>query len=180
MRRCRPVAYAKSRGVSEADDGSRTVTLYELTGPRDLIVAVLPAFVDRDEADRIIFSPVYGTDESLRAALACIGVTLERSEALSGTVRVLSFPLLMQQMASYFRERLGRDAERLSYYEQDGKFVFGFDRERFELEDRTALALFLLGAQQPKDAIEPPSGLLGDVLRSVFPMPYVFPGNDSV
>jgi len=176
----RPAAYVKSHGTRQADDGSRHLSLYELTGPRDLLVAALPALAERENLDRIVLAPLYGTDEAVRLALASLGVAVERSETLGGTVRIVHFPLLMEQMAPYFRERLGEDFERLIYYEQDGKFVFGFGRERFELKDRTDLALFLLGPQQSQDTIEPPDGPLGDVLRAVFPMPYVFPGNDSV
>jgi len=176
----RPVGYVKLRGIEKSDDGSRRLSLYELTGPRNLIVASLPALAERENVDEFILHPLYGTDEATRIALENIGVTVERSEALAGTVRIINFPLLMKQMSHYFRERLGNDFERLIYYEQDEKFVFGFGRERFELSDRTALALFMLGAQQSKDAIELPGGLLGDVLRVVFPMPYVFPGNDGV
>lgn len=176
----KPVAYVKSRGVHQSDDGSRRLSLYELTGPRGLIVASLPALAGRENVDTLVLSPLYGTDEPTRIALANISVTVERSESLAGTVRIINFPLLMKQMLPYFHERLGNDFERLIYYEQDGKFVFGFDRQRFELKDRTALALFILGAQQSNDIIEPPDGHLGEVLRAVFPMPYVFPGNDSV
>jgi len=176
----RPIAYLKSRGAEQSDDGSRRLSLYELTGPREMIVASLPAIAQRENADKIVLYPLYGTDEAVHIALANIGVTVERSEALAGTVRIINFPLLMEQMSHYFRERLGDDFEKLIYYEQDGKFVFGFGRQRFELKDRTALALFILGPQQPKDAIEPPGGVLGDMSRSVFPMPYVFPGNDGV
>jgi GNAT superfamily N-acetyltransferase len=176
----RPVAYIKSRRIEQSDDGSRSLSLYELTGPRDLIAASLPMLVERENLDKLVLSPLYGTDEAIRIALADIGVTVERSETLAGTVRIINFPLLMEQMSHYFRERLGNDFERLIYYEQDERFVFGFGRQRFELQDRTALALFILGPQQSKDAIEPPGGILGDVLRAVFPMPYVFPGNDSV
>ena len=176
----RPVGYVKLRGTEESDDGSRRLSLYELTGPRNLIVASLPALAERENVDEFILHPLYGTDEATRIALENIGVTVERSEALAGTVRIINFPLLMKQMSHYFRERLGNDFERLIYYEQNEKFVFGFGRERFELSDRTALALFMFGAQQSKDAIEPPGGHLGDVLRAVFPMPYVFPGNDGV
>ena len=176
----RPVAYVKSRGTEKSDDDSRSLSLYELTGPRELIVASLPALAERENVGRLVLSPLYGTDEEIRIALANIGITIERSETLAGTVRIVNFPLLMEQMSDYFRERLGNDFERLIYYEQDGKFVFGFGRQRFELSDRTALALFILGPQQSKDAIEPPDGPLGDVFRAVFPMPYVFPGNDGV
>lgn len=175
-----PVAYVKSRGARQSDDGSRSLLLYELTGPRELIAASLPALAERENVDKIVLSLLYGTDEAIRIALADMGVTVERSESLSGTVRIINFPLLMEQMSHYFRERLGDDFERLIYYEQDEKFVFGFDRQRFELKDRTALALFIFGSQQSSDAIEPPDDPLGDVLRAVFPMPYVFPGNDSV
>lgn len=176
----RPVAYIKSQGARQPDDGPRSLLLYELTGPRDLIAASLPVLVERENADKLILSPLYGTDEAIRIALAGIGAAVERSEALSGTVRIINFPLLMEQMSHYFRERLGDDFERLIYYEQDEKFVFGFGRQRFELKDRTALALFIFGPQQSKDTIEPPDGPLGDVLRAVFPMPYAFPGNDGV
>jgi len=176
----RPVGYVKLRGIEKSDDGSRRLSLYELTGPRNLIVASLSALADRENVDKFILHPLYGTDEATRIALENIGVTVERSEALAGTVRIINFPLLMKQMSHYFRERLGNDFEQLIYYEQDEKFVFGFGRERFELSDRTALALLMLGAQQSKDAIELPGGLLGDVLRAVFPMPYVFPSNDGV
>jgi|YNPNPStandDraft_1061719.scaffolds.fasta_scaffold17604_2 predicted N-acetyltransferase YhbS len=176
----RPVAYAKSRGVEQAEDGSRRLGLYELTGPRELLVAALPALVEREKLDGLVLAPLYGTDTAIRWALAPLGVTVERSEWLAGTVRVVNFPLLMEQMAPYFRERLGKDFERLIYYEQDGKFVFGLGRERFELPDRTALALFLFGPQRSQDAIEPPPGPLGELLQAVFPMPYVFPGNDNV
>jgi len=176
----RPVAYVKSRGTQQSDDGSRSLSLYELTGPREIIAASLPVLAERENVDKLVLSSLYGTDEAIRIALANIHVTVERSETLAGTVRIINFPLLMKQMAHYFRERLGNDSERLIYYEQDGKFVFGFGRQRFELSDRTALALFILGSQQSKDAIEPPGGSLGEVLRAVFPMPYVFPGNDGV
>lgn len=176
----RPVAYVKSRGIEQSDDGSRILSLYELTGPRELLVASLPTLSARDNVDKFILHPLYGTDESIRIALGKIGVNVERRETLSGTVRIINFPLLMAQMSHYFQERLGDDFERLIYYEQDGKFVFGFGRQRFELEDRTALALFMLGAQQSKDAIEPPDGILGDMLHEIFPLPYVFPGNDGV
>ena len=179
----KPVAYVKLRGVHQSDDGPRSLSLYELTGPRGLIVASLPALVGREKVDTIALSPLYGTDEPIRVALEKIGVTVERSESLAESMRtvcIINFPLLMEQMLPYFHERLGNDFERLIYYEQDGKFVFGFDRHRFELKDRTALALFILGPQQSKDTIEPPDDPLGDVLRAVFPMPYVFPGNDNV
>jgi hypothetical protein len=176
----RPAAYIKSRGIRQSEDGSRSLSLYEFTGPRELIVASLPALAERENADKLILYPLYGTDEATRIALARIGVAVERSETLAGTVRLVNFPLFMEQMSQYFRERLGDDSNRLIYYEQDGGFVFGFGRERFQLKDRTALALLMLGSQNPKDAIEPPGGPLGDALRAVFPMPYVFPGNDSV
>jgi|GEM_PF-2331114 len=176
----RPVAYVKSRGTKQSDDGSRSLSLYELTGPRELIAASLPALAERENVDKLVLSPLYGTDEAIGIALANINVAVERSETLAGTVRIVNFPLLMQQMSHYFRERLGNDFGQLIYYEQDERFVFGFGRQRFELNDRTALALFILGPQQSKDTIEPPGGPLGDVLRAVFPMPYVFPGNDGV
>ena len=176
----KPVAYAKSRGARQSDDGLRSLLLYELTGPRELIAASLPVLAERENVDNIVLSLLYGTDEAIRIALAGMGVRIERSESLTGTVRIVNFPLLMEQMSHYFRERLGDDFERLIYYEQDEKFVFGFDRQRFELKDRTALALFIFGSQQSGDTVEPPDGSLGDVLRAVFPMPYVFPGNDSV
>ncbi len=176
----RPVAYIKSRGIEQSHDGSRRLLLYELTGPRGLIVASLPGLVERENVDKLVLSPLYETDGEIRIALADIGATVERSETLAGTVRIINFPLLMEQMSHYFRERLGSDFERLVYYEQDEVFVFGFGRQRFELENRTALALFIFGPQQSRDAIEPPGGPLGDMLRAAFPMPYVFPGNDSV
>ena len=176
----RPVAYVKSRGIEQSDDSSRRLSLYELTGPRELIVVSLSALAARDIVDKFILHPLYGSGEATRIALEKIGVKVERSESLAGTVRIINFPLLMAQMSHYFRERLGNDFERLVYYEQDGKFVFGFGRQRLELEDRTALALFMLGAQQSKDAIKPPDGILGDILSEVFPIPYVFPGNDGV
>ena len=176
----KPVAYVKSRGTEQSDDGLRRLSLYELTGPRELIVASLSALAKRENADKLILYSLYGTDEAVRIALTNIGVTIERSETLAGTVRIINFPLLMKQMSHYFRELLGNDFERLIYYEQDGKFIFGFGRQRFELKDRTSLALFILGSQQSRDAIEPPDGPLGDMLRAVFPMPYVFPGNDGV
>ncbi len=176
----RPVAYVKSRGAKQSDDGSRSLSLYELTGPRELIAASLPALMKRENVDKLILSPLYGTDEAIRIALADMGATVDRSEVLSGTVRMINFPLFMEQMSQYFLERLGDDFERLIYYEQNGRFVFGFGRARFELRDRTALALFMFGPQQSKDVIEPPGGALGGILRAVFPMPYVFPGNDSV
>lgn len=175
-----PIAYVKSRGTQQSNDGSRSLSLYELTGPRGLIAASLPALAERENVDKLVLFPLYRTDEAIRIALADIGVTVERSETLTGTVRIINFPLLMEQMSHYFRERLGNDSERLVYYEQGERFVFGLGRQRFELSDRTALALFILGPQQSKDAIEPPVGSLGDVLRAVFPIPYVFPGNDSV
>ncbi len=177
----RPVAYIKSQGTRRSeDDGPRSLLLYELTGPRDLIAASLPVLAERENAGKLVLSPLYGTDEAIRIALAGIGATVERGESLSGTVRIINFPLLMEQMSHYFRERLGDDSERLIYYEQDERFVFGFGRQRFELKDRTALALFIFGPQQSKDTIEAPDGSLGDVLRTVFPMPYAFPGNDGV
>jgi len=176
----KPVAYAKSSGTRKSDDGSPSLSLYELTGLRELIAASLPALMERENVDKLILSSLHGTDEPIRMAVASMRFAIERSESLSGTVRIINFPLLMDQMSHYFLERLGDDFERLIYYEQDEKFVFGFDRQRFELKDRTALALFIFGSQQSSDAIEPPDGPLGDVLRAVFPMPYVFPGNDSV
>ena len=130
--------------------------------------------------DRLILSSLHGTDKPIRTVLASMGVEVECSESLSGTLRIINFPLLMDQMSHYFLERIGDDFERLIYYEQDGKFVFGLGRQRFELKDRTALALFIFGAQKSEDAIEPPDGSLGDLLRTVFPMPYAFPGNDGV
>jgi hypothetical protein len=176
----RPVAYVKARGLEQSDDGSRLLSLYELTGPGELIVASLPALAERDNIDTFILHPLDGADDATRLALENIGVKVERRETLAGTVRIINFPLLMAQMSDYFRERLGNDFERLVYYEQDGKFIFGFGRERFELADRTALALFMLGAQQPKDDMDRPDGALGDILSEVFPLPYVFPGNDGV
>jgi len=176
----KPAAYVKSRGTEQSDDNVRRLYLYELTGPRNLIVTSLPALAEREKADEIIFHPLHRTDEASRIALADIGVAIECSESLAGTVRIINFPLLMKQMSDYFRERLGNDFDRLIYYEQNEKFVFGFNRQRFELKDRTDLALFMLGPQQSKDTIEPPNGPLGEVLNSVFPMPYVFPGNDGV
>ena len=171
--------------IAERIGLERDLALAEMTGVafhahQVTTAAALPALAEREKLDHITLSPLYGTDTAVRWALAPLGVAVERNERLAGTLRIINFPLLMEQMAPYFRERLGEDFERLIYYEQEGKFVFGFGRQRFEIPDRTALALFLFGPQQSKDAVEPPAGPLGEVLQAVFPMPYVYPGNDNV
>jgi len=175
----RPVAFVKYR-LKEEEGGKKHAAIAELAGPRETIRDALVLWAQRDLWDTAYIGPLYGTDDAARVALRGIGVHVVREDSLAGTVRVVNFPLLMACMSDYFRERLGSDWDRLIYYEQDGQFVFGLGRERFELADRTQLALFMLGASQSKDDVEPPAGALGDLLRAVFPIPYVFPGSDSV
>jgi len=166
-----PLAYIYLR---KRRDGDAAVgRIIEYAGNRNLIQRSLPVLMERYSLDRL-YLEVQDWDRELAAFMNRM-YTGERGTIL-GTIRVLDFNRLMDDLRPYWMQRMSSADVRMFEYGATGENAFiSFGSRRLNFTDAAGLTRFLFGvggaAEEPVDR-----ETLPPALQRVFPLPLPNPG----
>jgi hypothetical protein len=172
-----PVAYAILSLPWEArqDPGAGVREVFEYAGSRLALAAGLAEVVARQGLREMrLFVPWQDLD--FLQLLQGQGFVTERVP-LEHTMRVVDLPGLMSDLRRYVSARLTARQRRGLRFEQEGdRYRVARGRERLEL-DGVAMTRLVMGTppkMMPNVPLEP--GTLGEIVRTLFPLPSFLPG----
>jgi len=168
----RPVAYAVLSIHRWRDEHGRWVAEY--AGSRAALLDALPLLFEATEAPLILFDALaQDTDLRYRFCRAGLEITWR---TISGTIRLIDLPGLMDDLQDYLAARLPEcDLSHLSFAQDGETCTFALGEETLAL-DLSAAARLVCGGP---DAPQVP-GDLGRVLSAIFPLPTIQPGLNYV
>jgi hypothetical protein len=149
--------------------------LQEVAGDRFALLGALGELMQRNHSAAhelmAIRIHVPSHDQTLRALLVSGGLTPKPTHA-GGTQLVLNFPQFMARLSPLMEERAGTDAaEKLSFRDYNGAFVFAYDGETVVRTDRGGAAQFIWGTREPLEWQWASEGKGREVLQAIFPIP---------
>ena len=169
----RPLAYL-SLFPPWRDEKRASRFVGDYAGSRAAILDALPLIFQASEVAEIHFR-FLKQDRELSYLMASRGFKVGQA-TLSGTHRILNLPGLMRDLRPYLAGRLPRrQLRQLSFDQQGETCVFSLASQQAAVGLSQAASLILGGPRVPRIG-----GELGDVLRSVFPVPFPMPGFNYV
>jgi hypothetical protein len=97
---------------------------------------------------------------------------------LSGSLKILNFTGLMMDLMPYFAQYVDKEIiDNIRFYEQDGKYIFQIKDEIIEINDLKILTELIFGTMEGMKIVDPDKPNLIRFINSVFPLPFVWPGN---
>lgn len=167
-----PVAYAALTIHRGRDEHGRRVVEY--AGSRAALLDGLPLLFQATDAPLIIFAAL-AQDADLRYRFSRLGLAITW-RTISGTIRLIDLPGLMDDLQGYLAERLPeRDLAHLSFSQGGGNCTFSLGEETLTLDLAAAARLVCGGPDAPQVP-----GALGRVLSAIFPLPTIQPGLNYV
>jgi GNAT superfamily N-acetyltransferase len=153
-------------------EGGRMAEVREYAGDGKALMDAIPHIFERYGLAGFVF-PVPSEDRGLAKPIQDKGVWTTIIP-ISGTVRILNFPRLMERMRPYFRERIGEEADKMRFEERDGRYIISLGDEEFVMENRRSMTWTILS--RPGGYEIEGEGRLIDLLRRMLPIPFVWYG----
>ena len=165
--------------LPEKGKGKKVSKIAEYSGVRGAIVEAVKCIFDRYNLQELNFNiPFY--DEELIYMFKKMGFKSAMVN-IPGTIKIINFPRLMKRFHPYIEERLGKKkADLLKFSQQDDKFTIRFNQEQFNT-DASKLAQIVFGTYNEREReMIPKEGKMAKVLRTIFPLPFIWPGLNYV
>ncbi len=168
-----PLAYAAlSSPWGRPDTEFRWISEY--AGSRAALLEAVPLLLEAEHTAELHFAAL-AQDAELRHRFHRLGLPVEQL-TVSGTIRLLDLPGLMQDLAPYVAQRLpAADVSRLSFAQEEDLCTFRLGEEEMTL-DLSEAARIVCGAPDAPEV----SGDLGRVLARLYPLPTIAPGLNYV
>jgi len=144
----------------------------EYAGDKKALIDAIPHLFERYRLAGFVW-PVPYEDKDLAKLVQDKGVSTTIIP-IDGTVRILNFPRLMERMRPYFRERIGKEADKMKFEERDGKYLVLLGEEEFVMEDRRSMTWTILS--RPGGYKIEGEGKLRNYLRKILPIPFIWYG----
>ena len=160
-------------------EGERKVSyIAEYSGARGAILDAIGSLFDRYGVQELILSvPFY--DEEFVYLCQRMGLDWTTKNIPGHTVKIINLPRLMERFCSYLQERLGKKEADLVKFAQEGdSFIIQLGKEQAVL-DQKMFTQIVFGNKEPKVALKV-SEKISKILRSIFPLPLVWPGLNYV
>jgi predicted N-acetyltransferase YhbS len=157
----------------------KKTNLAEFAGDRRSLLAALPTIV-RDYELLELHWQVQRHDDLFRSLCESAGLT-PKPVGVSGTVKLINFPQLMERMLPRFEELLGqREAGRLSFWQRADEYGFRSDDDEFVTDRDTATRLLFGTPVDPPSETVPAPGRLAAALKAILPLPGLWYGINYV
>ncbi|KUK14326.1 MAG: hypothetical protein PWQ34_62 [Caldanaerobacter sp.] len=105
------------------------------------------------------------------------GVSYEEINLL-GTVKILNFQQLMEKLKPYFLQYVEKDIiENLRFSEKENNYAFEIKNEILKIDDVVKLTKLVFGDKGFGMEVDDISPILKEFISTVFPLPFVWPGN---
>jgi len=155
------------------------MAIAEYAGDRSIITRAIKSLFDKyGMVELMFFVPEH--DVEFLHILKQRGIQGERRNLGGHTFKIVNLPRLMNRFANYMEERVGKDvADSLGFTQKEDKFSITYKENRLEL-DGESLVRILFGTHDgaEKDIISG-AGKMAEILRSLFPIPFLWPGLNS-
>lgn len=112
-----------------------------------------------------------------------LGVVEEKGKSyekinLLGTLKVLNFQQLMEKLKPYFLQYVEKDiVENIKFIEEEDNYVFEIKNEILKIDDVVKLTKLVFGDKGFGMEVDDISPNLKEFISTVFPLPFVWPGN---
>lgn len=166
----RIIAYAVLGHRKSAD--SDFIYLEEYAGSRQALLEAFPTWFGEFETE---FAHIGIPEHDIEFAdLLDSAGELAGYGCTGGTIVILDFPRLCQRMMPMFEEIVGREtAQKLTFQEKDGSCIITLGDDSIVFDDAHDVARLVFGNPPDRDEKTeiPAQGKLGEVLKSIFPIP---------
>jgi len=163
----------------EKGKGKRVSKIAEYSGVRGAIVNAVRCVFDRYDIQELNFNiPFY--DEELIYMFKKMGFTSTMGN-IPGTIKIINFLRLMKRFRPYIEERLGKKKADLLKFSQEGdKFTIRFNQDQFNT-DVSKLTQIVFGTYDGREReMMPKEGKMAKILKTIFPLPFIWPGLNYV
>ena len=97
---------------------------------------------------------------------------------LLGTVKILDFQGLMEDLMPYFEQYADKDSmENISFSENDGRYIFNLNNETLEIDNIQNLTKLIFGSKEDIVREFTAKPLISEFISKVFPLPFVWTAN---
>ncbi|MBC7327548.1 GNAT family N-acetyltransferase [bacterium] len=160
------------RGYLIVHFSNGTADVREYGGDKNSLIKAIPVLFDEYQLEALSF-PVPCEDRGLAQEIQDKGVFVS-IVPIAGTVRLLNFPRLMERLRPYIREKIGDIEKDLSFEEDGDNYKISLIDEELVIKGRRAMTWTILS--RPGGYEIEARGRLAEILRNVFPIPFVWYG----
>jgi len=151
----------------------------EYVGDRRAIFSAIGFLFDMyDFNDLRLWAPWYDTE--LIRIFEVINIEGRRQNIPGHTFKIINFPQLMGKLRPYIRERVDSETvDSISFEQKGGTFSIKLGGEKFFV-DGSLLVPIIFGTYDNREKeMMPKEGKIAEVLETLFPIPFIWPGLDS-
>jgi predicted acetyltransferase len=162
--------------------GTNTAAIREFAGDRRAVLDGVQKFMEMQGVGQCTL--VIPRQDPLNLLLEEDGLVLE-PQGQQGTIKILNYVSLMNSLKPYMRQYLTDETmDRLSFAEQEGKYMISFEGESLTIENRDLLGQLIFGQTgcdgladcfNKNELDDKPKLLLA--LKTVFPVPFPWTAN---
>jgi len=168
-------------GISKNEDNDKMRgQIGEFAGSRVAIISAIKQLFEKYPIEELSIG-IIPQDTELFLIFKNLGLK-PRVTSLGNTMRIINLPLLIQHFRPYIRQKLStKVADQFFVGKENGKHFFQFQDEKFFVVDEGKLVEMVLGTpDESEQSIMPMGNKLGEVLKTIFPIPFVIPGLNNV
>ncbi len=174
------LGYLVVQTPAEVKEGEKRVAnVVEYAGVRTAIAGAISSLFNRYGIQEIGFNIPFHDIEFI--------YTFKRKELEStmgnipGTIKIINFPGLMDRFRPYISERLGKKKkDSLTFTREDDRFAVYFGEEQFNTDGKSLVQIVFGTGDGKQEKMIPREGEMSKILRDIFPLPFVWPGLNSV
>ncbi|MGQ9630990.1 MAG: GNAT family N-acetyltransferase [bacterium] len=149
----------------------RICFVVEYGGSREVVLsAIRPIFEEYGVGAMSLSVPLW--DAEMLSLMRERGFASTAVDLRGHTLKVLDLPGLIRGLRPYFEER----RIKVTAGEDGSRFVLAISGEEFPIEGEENLTKFIFGTAEGSGPTIHLSGEMGDLLRSLFPIPFPIPG----
>jgi predicted acetyltransferase len=150
-------------------------SVVEAAGDREILCNALEEIIRLNNLKNIEYSSTFNDASTRVLKLKDKGFT---KHTLQGTVKILDFKGLMQDLMPYFAQYVDKDIiENISFSEENGKYFFSLNNEILEVQNINDLNRLVFGIFQDVALVLSNKPVLNKFINSVFPIPFVWTAN---
>jgi hypothetical protein len=157
----------------------RVRAISEFAGDRTAIAESIKSLFEKYGIEELIFFvPQY--DIEFLNKLDRMGIKGEKGNLQWHTFKIINLPRFMDKLAPYIEERIGNEGTKLLSFRQDGdRFSIKYRDKNLELDDESIVQLVFGTYDEAEKRIIDGAGEMSEILKALFPLPFIYPGLNS-
>lgn len=173
------LSYVVTQEPRDEDGGNGRLAIAEYGGSRKTVINSIKALFARHDVEELQFFVAEHDLEFLHI------LKQQDFEGVKGsleghTLKIINLPRLMDRLASYIQERVGREIAGSLKFAQDGdKSKIIYKHESMELDGESLPVLIFGTHDEAEKEIISSAKSMTSIFQALFPLPFVWPGLNS-